>query len=62
MPVSSARRASLPFHPWEADLVVRWKMAGDGDEIIAMRLMRPVSQISGFDPVRPNGRRRPWRT
>lgn len=55
--VSSMCRWWLPFDLWEAELVEKWKQAGVGVETIAMRTMRPVSQIEMFDPQRPNGRR-----
>jgi hypothetical protein len=55
--VSPTARKTLPFDFWEAELVERWLAEGVGVEEVARRLMRPVSQIVGFDPVRPNGRR-----
>ena len=52
-----AERWWIPFDFWEAELVILWKKARLGDERIALRLMRPVEQITRFDPLRPNGRR-----
>ena len=50
-------RGWMKFDTWEAELVEGWKRQGVGDITIALRTMRPLSQIARFDPVRPNGRR-----
>ena len=55
--ISARCRHWVPFDIWEAELVERWTAEGVGVETIARRLMRPVAQITTFDPVRPNGRR-----
>ena len=55
--IRRACRDLMKFDTWEAELVERWKRQGVGDITIALRTMRPLSQIARFDPVRPNGRR-----
>ena len=56
-PHTRAERRWIPWDEWERRLAIKWRKQGVGVEEIARRLMRPVSQIVGFDPVRPNGRR-----
>lgn len=53
-----AERRGMPWDEWERELVARWRRRGVGVEKMALSLMRPVSEVVGFDPVRPNGRRR----
>ena len=55
--IQRACRHWVPFDEWERQLVIEWTQRGIGVEEMARRLMRPVAQIVGFDPVRPNGRR-----
>ena len=55
--ISRQCRHWVKFDEWERNLVIEWIQEGVGVEEIARRLMRPVAQIVGFDPVRPTGRR-----
>lgn len=56
-PHERAARRGMLWDEWERKLAAKWRRQGVGAEEMAVRLMRPVAEIVGFDPVRPNGRR-----
>lgn len=55
--IPGRHRAWMPWEEWEIDIFLKWRRnrLKVGIEELSLMLMRPVSQIDGFDPFGTEG-------